>query len=122
MFVVQVQQVRVQSVRRQSRSTVAACRILDKVVACPLCATTDALVDDVAQFIDSFGRPCDHAETVATVEVLHIQFITGAGGHFRSQQRGRHGGGDEGILLQFRSIFGPPSIWTLRPRVTGTRV
>ena len=30
-----------------------------QVVACPLCATTDAVVDDVAQFIDSFGRPCD---------------------------------------------------------------
>ena len=27
------------------------------VVACPLCATTDALVDDVAQFIDSLNVP-----------------------------------------------------------------
>ena len=27
------------------------------------------LVGDMAQFIDSYGRPCDHAETVATVEV-----------------------------------------------------
>ena len=27
------------------------------------CATTDALVDDVAQFIDSFECPCDYAET-----------------------------------------------------------
>ena len=51
-----------------------------QVVACPLCATTDALVGDVAQFIDSYGRPCDHAETVATVEVLHIQFIATEGG------------------------------------------
>ena len=34
-----------------------------QVVACPLRATTDALVDDVAQFIDGFRRPCDHAET-----------------------------------------------------------
>ena len=67
-----------------------------QVVACPLCSTTDALVGDVAQFIYSYGRPCDHAETVATVEVPHIQFIARAGGHFRSQQRGRHGGGDEG--------------------------
>ena len=66
-----------------------------QVVACPLCATTDALVDDVAQFIDSFGRPCDDAETVATVEFPRIQFIAGAGGQFRPQQRGRHGGGDE---------------------------
>ena len=53
------------------------------------------VVDDVSQFIDSFGRPCDHAETVATVEVPHVQFIAGAGGHFRSQQRSRHGGGVE---------------------------
>ena len=45
------------------------------------------VVDDVAQFIESHGRPCYHAETVATVEVSHIQFIAGAGGHFRSQQR-----------------------------------
>ena len=28
-----------------------------QVVACPLCATTDALVDDVAQFIDSLDVP-----------------------------------------------------------------
>ena len=27
------------------------------VVACPLCATTDAMVDDVAQFIDSLDIP-----------------------------------------------------------------
>ena len=37
-----------------------------------------------------------------------------------SAVHGRHGGGDEGSLLQFCSIFRPPSIWTLRPRVAGT--
>ena len=40
------------------------------------------MVDDMAQFIGSYGRPCDHAETVATVEVPHLKFIAGAGGHF----------------------------------------
>ena len=33
------------------------------VVACPLCATTDAVVDDVAQFIDGGGRRCGSAAT-----------------------------------------------------------
>ena len=50
------------------------------VVACPLCATTGAVVVDVlAQFIDDCGRPCDHPVTfVATVEVPQIQFIAGS--------------------------------------------
>ena len=33
------------------------------VVACPLCATTDAVVDVLAQFIDVGGRRCAHAAT-----------------------------------------------------------
>ena len=33
------------------------------VVACPLCATTDAVVDNVAQFIDGGGRRCGAAAT-----------------------------------------------------------
>ena len=78
------------------------------------------MVDDMAQFIDSYGRPCDHAETVATVEAHHFQFIAGAGGHFSFATEGRHGGSVEGCVLQFCSIFRPPSIWTLRPRVAGT--
>ena len=40
-----------------------------------VCNDRCRLVDDMAQFIDNYGRPCDHAETVAT------------GGHFRSEQR-----------------------------------
>ena len=34
-----------------------------------VCNDRCRMVDDMAQFIDSYGRPCDHAETVATVEV-----------------------------------------------------
>ena len=59
---VQVQHV-VRSRGRQPSSHSCCSLIFGPVVACPLCATTDALVDDVAQFIDSFGCPCDHAET-----------------------------------------------------------
>ena len=78
------------------------------------------MVYDMAQFIGSYGRTCDHAETVATVEVPQIQFIARAGGHFRSQQRVGMVAARRGGLLQFCSIFRPPSIWTLRPRVAGT--
>ena len=59
---VQVQHV-VRSRGRQPSSHSCCSLIFGPVVACPLCATRDALVDDVAQFIDSFGCPCDHAET-----------------------------------------------------------
>ena len=40
-----------------------------------VCNDRCRLVDDVAQFIDGCGRPCDHAATVATVAVPQIQFI-----------------------------------------------
>ena len=44
------------------------------------------MVDDIAQFIESYGRPCDHAETLGcdSVEVPQIQFIAGSS----SQQMG----------------------------------
>ena len=74
MSVVQVQQIRVQSVRRQSSSHSCSPLSMDTVVAYPLCAMTDCRwwsMSLLAQFIDGYGRPCDHAVTlcVATVEV-----------------------------------------------------
>ena len=50
-----------------------------------VCNDRCRMVDDMVQYIDSYGCPCYLAETVVTVEVPHIQFIAGAGGHFRSQ-------------------------------------
>ena len=43
----------------------------------------------LAQFIDGYGRPYDHAATLglATVEAPHIQFIARVSGHSSSQQR-----------------------------------
>ena len=83
-----------------------------------------------------FGRRCEHAATrcLATVKVPQTQFIAGVCGHFPSKQRqvrtvaavlGRPClagmvAAMRGSLLQFCSIFRPPSIWTLRPRVAGT--
>ena len=63
--------------------TVAARRTLwTRSLTCPLGATTDAVVDVLAQFIDGCGRPCDHAATFfATLEVPQLQFIAGVGGH-----------------------------------------
>ena len=52
-----------------------------------VCNDRCRLVDDVAQFINGCGRPCDHAATVATVEVPQIPFIAGVGGHCSSKQR-----------------------------------
>ena len=110
MSVVQVQQVRVQSVRRQSSSHIC----LQPAEHGQGCCMTDAgLVVDVllAQFIDGYGRPCDHAATlgVATVEVPQIQFIARVSGHSSSQQRG-YSGGDEGFfgfcLSHFRAPLG----------------
>ena len=92
-----------------------------QVVACPLCATTDALVDDVAQFIDGCGRPCDHAATFC--------FDSGSATDPVRQSWWTFSFATEGVgmvaamrssLLQFCSIFREPSIWTLRPRVAGT--
>ena len=40
-----------------------------------VCNDRCRIVDDMVQFIDIYGRPCGHAETVATVEVPQIQFI-----------------------------------------------
>ena len=82
------------------------------------------------QFLHGFGRPCDHAETLSrdsedATDSIHRR----SPWTFQSPQRqvrtvaavhGRPGGGDEGSLLQFCSIFRPPSIWTLRPRVAET--
>ena len=121
-FVVQVNSSRVQTWRRQPSCSCSSLNF-GPVVACPLCATTDAgwwSMSLLAQVIDGYGRPCDHAETVATVEVPHFQFIAGAGGRFRSQQRVGMVAALRDSLLQFCSIFRPPSIWTLRPRVAGT--
>ena len=81
------------------------------------------MVDDMLQFIDSYGRPCYHAETVVTVEEPQFQFIAGAGGHFRSQQTVGMVAALRVVccsLLQKYSIFRPPSSWTLRPRFAGT--
>ena len=69
------------------------------------------MVDDMVQFIDSYGRPCYHAETVVTVEVPQFQFIAGAGGHSSSQQMDTRISAlavlaaMKGSLLQFCSIF-----------------
>ena len=42
------------------------------------CSTTDKVVDvPVGAVHRRFGRPCDHAATVATMEVPQIQFIAG---------------------------------------------
>ena len=86
MFVVQVQQVRVQSVRRQSRSHSCGSSISGQGCCMPVVAGG---VDVLAQFIDGHGSPCDHAATVclATVEVPQIRSIAGVGGHSSSQQR-----------------------------------
>ena len=46
----------------------------DQVVACPLCATTDAVVDDVPQFIDGCGRPCDHTATLSCEQWRCLSF------------------------------------------------
>ena len=55
--VVQVQQIpRVQSWRRQPSSHSCSSLNSRPVVACPLCATTDAVVDVLTQFIDGCGR------------------------------------------------------------------
>ena len=84
------------------------------------------MVDDMEQFIDSYGCPCYHAETVVTVEVPQFQFIARAGGRSSSQQMDSRLSALAGLaamkggLLQFCGIFLPPSIWTLRPRVAGT--
>ena len=40
---------------------------IDKVFDIPV--VCNDVVDDMALFIDRCGRPCDHAETVATMEV-----------------------------------------------------
>ena len=109
MSVVQVQQIRVQSVRRQLSSHSCSPLSMDTVVACPLCAITDAgwwSMSLLAQFIDGYGRPCDHAVTlcVATVEVPQIQFIAGVSGHYSCNRDGYSAfssggyGGDEGFF------------------------
>ena len=54
-----------------------------------VCNDRCRMVDDMAQIIDSYGRPCGHAETVATMEVPQIQFIARVSGHF-SRHRDRY--------------------------------
>ena len=76
---------------------------LDKVVACPLCATTGAAV---AQFIKVVDVP-----VIMRVDAPQIQFIAGVGGHSSSQQRQVLGfqqggyGGDEGGFRGFPHFF-----------------
>ena len=56
----------------------------------PQLQCSDKVVDvPVVQFIDGYGRRCDHAATsgLATVKVPQTQFIAGVGGHSSSQQR-----------------------------------
>ena len=84
-----------------------------------------------SQFLPGCGRRRVFAATrcLATVKVPQIQFIAGVSGHF-SRHRDRYAqlqlcmvgmaAAMRGSLLQFCSIFRPPSIWTLRPRVAGT--
>ena len=52
---------------------------------------SDKVVDvPVVQFIDGYGRRCDHAATsgLATVKVPQIQFIDGVSGHSNRHRDG----------------------------------
>ena len=84
-----------------------------------------------SQFLPGCGRRCVYAAAscLATLKMPQKEFIAGVRGHF-SRHRDRHAqlqlcmvgmvAAMRGSLLQFCSIFRPPSIWTLRPRVAGT--
>ena len=43
------------------------------VVACPLCAATDAVVDVLTQFIDGCGRRCDAAATCSSCRPQQLE-------------------------------------------------
>ena len=59
------------------------------------------------QFIDGYGRRCDHAATSDLVlEVPQTQFIARVGGHSSAHSDGY--GGDEGFFLPFLVIFRAP--------------
>ena len=63
---------------------------------------------------------------LATVKVPLIQFIAGVSGHFSRERYAQLQLCMVGMMsvmrssLQYCSIFRPPSIWTMRPRVAGT--
>ena len=80
-----------------------------------VCNDRCRVVDDVAQFIDGCGRPCDHAATFyfdsgSATDSVHRRLWT-VGGRSSSQQRWalgfHHGGygGDEGFFGPFSAIF-----------------
>ena len=104
---------RVQTWRRQPTSHSCSSLNSGQVVACPLCATTDAVWSMTWR---SLSTVVDvpvimQRRFVSTVEVPQIQFIAGVGGHSSSQQRwalGFHSGGydgDEGFFGLFRPFF-----------------
>ena len=117
---------------------VVAALLCRSCLLCPLFSTTGAhgpgsaeirggaavAVPPVVDVAVSCSDKC-----LATVEVPLIQFIAGVSGHF-SRHRDRYAqlqlcmvclvAAMRGSLLQFCSIFRPPSIWTRRPRAAGT--
>ena len=100
-------------------STSAHCQILQNFVLMPAGA-----VPAVVTSLSYAATRC-----LATVKVPQIQFMAGVSGPFcrhRDMYAQLHLcmvgmlAAMRGSLPQFCSIFRPPSIWTLRPRVAGT--
>ena len=106
--------------RFSSCSTLIRCSTFAvQVVACPLCASTDAVVDDVAQFIDCCGRPCDHTATLScdngsatySVHRRKLVDIPACNSDRYSALRICGFGGGEGFFRGFSVFFAP--LWVV---------
>ena len=85
-----------------------------------VCNDRYLVVDDVAQFIDGCGRPCDHAATFcfdsgSATDSVHRRCpwtvqLCNRGGHSAFSSGGY--GGDEGFFRPFAAIFRAPSVRT----------